>query len=276
MIQDKIIFGCANICSNNSMNKALKILSFAKDLGIRNFDTASSYGNGYSELLLGLAFEGNKEINITTKIGFQPSYKTLLPIHIKLKLNKILFPTRKIKAISHKCKKVVGKLIGNSSSGQDYKNSKHLSGLLSTSITRLRGHFIDSLLFHEINPHNVNGKTINEIERLIGSKTKLGYGGTSQENILEKSPPTWLKVLQIGFPQNDVERKKLFNFIEKYPDIEIRLFHLFKHNKRSSFAIKKRMDESKKILFKFPNVKLIFQTDSLEKMSYNYNYLVNL
>ena len=49
-----------------------KVLKLAENLGLKNFDTAPLYSKGYSELLIGEAFKGNKKINVTTKIG---SYK---------------------------------------------------------------------------------------------------------------------------------------------------------------------------------------------------------
>jgi aryl-alcohol dehydrogenase-like predicted oxidoreductase len=42
----------------------------ALDLGIRFFDTASNYGAGHSEAVLGQALEGRKDVVIATKFGF--------------------------------------------------------------------------------------------------------------------------------------------------------------------------------------------------------------
>lgn len=49
-----------------------KSINRALDLGIKSFDTAPNYGNGYSESALGLILQGVKNININTKFGSLP------------------------------------------------------------------------------------------------------------------------------------------------------------------------------------------------------------
>lgn len=45
------------------------VIKFALDNGIRTFDTAPNYGNGYSESALGILLQGEKNIKINTKFG---------------------------------------------------------------------------------------------------------------------------------------------------------------------------------------------------------------
>jgi len=275
-MSNKIIFGCAEICSKNSLNRALEILHFAKNLGIKYFDTASSYGNGYSELLVGLAFKDDNNIRITTKIGNQPSYVTKLPIETKLCLNKTIYPIKKIKRFSLKYIEKAKSFLGSEIEAKNYENktypnTNHLVKNLSKSLKRINSNQIDTILFHEIHPFFIDDLTIKKLQLILGinKKVKLGYGGTSQENILDISPPRWLNTLQIKFPNYHSERKKLFNFIDKYPDIEIRLFGIFRGD------IKNKMLHSKKMLDNFPNIKVVFQTDSTQRIASNYDYFMS-
>jgi aryl-alcohol dehydrogenase-like predicted oxidoreductase len=58
-------------------NESIAAVHQALDLGIRFFDTASNYGAGHSEEVLGKALEGRDDVVIATKFGFatDPSTK---------------------------------------------------------------------------------------------------------------------------------------------------------------------------------------------------------
>ena len=51
-------------------NESITAVHRALDLGIRFFDTASNYGAGHSEEVLGRALEGSLDVTIATKFGF--------------------------------------------------------------------------------------------------------------------------------------------------------------------------------------------------------------
>ncbi|UVC09676.1 aldo/keto reductase [Rhizobium sp. TH2] len=51
-------------------NESIAAVQRALDLGIRFFDTASNYGAGHSEEVLGKALEGRDDVVIATKFGF--------------------------------------------------------------------------------------------------------------------------------------------------------------------------------------------------------------
>jgi aryl-alcohol dehydrogenase-like predicted oxidoreductase len=51
-------------------NESIAAVHRALDLGIQFFDTASNYGAGHSEEVLGRALEGRKDVVIATKFGF--------------------------------------------------------------------------------------------------------------------------------------------------------------------------------------------------------------
>jgi len=73
-------FGCASLMGRTGRKDSLRALGAAWDEGIRFFDTASSYGYGESEALLGGFLRGRRhEAVIATKFGIlaapQPAWK---------------------------------------------------------------------------------------------------------------------------------------------------------------------------------------------------------
>jgi len=81
---DRIWFGCGNFGGigsspklrdkGDSEEQALKLLDYARSVGLRRFDTANSYGGGASEIILGgwLRSQGPaflREAQIATKVG---------------------------------------------------------------------------------------------------------------------------------------------------------------------------------------------------------------
>lgn len=62
-ILDKLIFGSWLFDSYQvkEHKDIVKLFSFAFDKGIKKFDTAESYGDGFSEMLLGRAFKKKRD-----------------------------------------------------------------------------------------------------------------------------------------------------------------------------------------------------------------------
>ncbi|MBB5537485.1 aryl-alcohol dehydrogenase-like predicted oxidoreductase [Rhizobium giardinii] len=56
--------------------ESIRAIHRAIDLGIRFFDTASNYGAGHSEEVLGTALEEHPDIVVATKFGFATDYAT--------------------------------------------------------------------------------------------------------------------------------------------------------------------------------------------------------
>jgi aryl-alcohol dehydrogenase-like predicted oxidoreductase len=80
----RIVFGCGNFggigsspnlrSAGDSEEQALKLLDYARRVGLRRFDTANTYGGGASEIILGkwLRAQGpafRHDVQIATKVG---------------------------------------------------------------------------------------------------------------------------------------------------------------------------------------------------------------
>jgi aryl-alcohol dehydrogenase-like predicted oxidoreductase len=109
---DRIVFGCGNIGGIGSSPKlrgagdgeaqALKLLDYARRVGLRRFDTANTYGGGASELMLGewLRAQGasfRQGAQIATKVGNPhgcppgetPLSRTQIAFHLDLSLRRL-------------------------------------------------------------------------------------------------------------------------------------------------------------------------------------------
>ena len=81
-------FGSAGLTSLRSYGQARRLLDLAYDWGIRHFDTAPLYGQGYSEKIVGAFAKGKREkITIATKFGLGQLPHMKIPVRLALPLN---------------------------------------------------------------------------------------------------------------------------------------------------------------------------------------------
>jgi len=85
---DRVGFGCAALATMGTSRAARRLLDAAYEGGIRHFDTAPVYGQGYSERLLGEFLRGKREqVSVATKFGLAPPRPATLPPVLVLPLN---------------------------------------------------------------------------------------------------------------------------------------------------------------------------------------------
>lgn len=85
-------FGCVKLTSHSTQREALSVLKCAFDNGIRWFDTAPLYGQGYSEQILGnfiksLSNTDKYELKVVTKFGLGIPKENFIPTRLALPLN---------------------------------------------------------------------------------------------------------------------------------------------------------------------------------------------
>lgn len=85
-------FGCVKLTSHSTQQEALSVLKCAFDNGIRWFDTAPLYGQGYSERILGnfiksLSNTDKYELKVVTKFGLGIPKENFIPSRLALPLN---------------------------------------------------------------------------------------------------------------------------------------------------------------------------------------------
>jgi aryl-alcohol dehydrogenase-like predicted oxidoreductase len=261
---DRIVFGCHSIATVFLPSEAQNLLIRAHNLGIREFDTAPLYSQGYSEKLIGLTFTNLTNIKVTTKVGNYPVPHAFVSPTIALPLNKI--------------KKGFNQNLTNTNLTQleASQNESCLSPLqiekhYQASKKRLLNLQIHNFLLHEIYPWELSIQSVNTLLRLTtqGNAMNLGYGGQISEDLLDYSVPHWLKVLQVPYPINNLKlEKKLRQWINKHPHVEVRLFGFFRGGaKPGLIAI------AKTLLERYPNVKILFSCRSDGRLRENLSTL---
>lgn len=167
----QIIFGTSRLHHIFSNKKRDSLLKNALDLGINHFDTAPSYGNGFSEKQLGnfIKKNKNKKIIISTKFGIYSllDFATNIYTVIFVKLFGYIFPYAKRDRFDY--------------SVTNAKNS------LSKSLNSLNLKKIDYYFIHEPKGIIKDYKELIEWLELMKKIGKIGNWGISgdKESILE-------------------------------------------------------------------------------------------
>lgn len=85
---ERLGFGCVGLTTLATPTQAIRLLETAFDLGVRHFDTAPIYGQGYSEKLVGAFLSSRRaQITVATKFGMRPPRPPSMPIGLAMGLN---------------------------------------------------------------------------------------------------------------------------------------------------------------------------------------------
>lgn len=85
---DRLGFGCVAVSALQSAGAARRLLESVFELGIRHFDTAPLYGQGYSERVVGDFLRDKRDrVTVATKFGLSLPLRPLLPPSLALPLN---------------------------------------------------------------------------------------------------------------------------------------------------------------------------------------------
>jgi aryl-alcohol dehydrogenase-like predicted oxidoreductase len=164
-VSDLLGFGCASLSSMRTSYEVQILLNCAYNLGIRHFDTAPLYGNGYSELLLG-SFIKNKrsQITVTTKFGLGGQGYTPIPPSAALPLNYF-----KKKFSSKQTGKIVTPDLKETNPVIPHRSITHtqIEEGLNASLRRLKSGYIDYYLLHEGIPSFLTDEALKYLEQKI-------------------------------------------------------------------------------------------------------------
>jgi aryl-alcohol dehydrogenase-like predicted oxidoreductase len=139
-------FGGATLTNLKSLKEIFLLLDLAFDYGIRHFDTAPLYGQGYSEVIYGKFLKDKRhQITLTTKFGLGEDNETeRIPVNLILPLNYL------VKTIK---KKLSGSSQSNNQiySGLPYRKieKSSIQKSFEKSLRRLKTDFVDYFLLHE-------------------------------------------------------------------------------------------------------------------------------
>ncbi|HTF20496.1 MAG TPA: aldo/keto reductase [Chryseolinea sp.] len=171
---DKLGFGGATLTNLKSLREIMRLLDTAFEFGIRHFDTAPLYGQGYSEVIYGRFLKNKRnQVTLTTKFGLGNDHNTdTLSVHLILALNYIVKSIRRHPA--------------GASSGTDvYKgpdvrkiDKGSIQRSFETSLKRLQTDYVDYYLLHEGLPSFLTDEAFNYLQELKkqGSVRQIGVG----------------------------------------------------------------------------------------------------
>ena len=271
-MRERLIFGCVALSAMGSRAEAFRLLEEAVRQGISHFDTARSYGRGFSEKLLGEFFRANgATFAVTTKFGVSYSRTDGIPTSVALPLNRLVKTLRPLVGL--------GLRLGKAGSGkrEGERSPSTISHLPSAtapkvgrdvversveeSLKQLGREKLEILLLHEMLPGQLTeeAREYLEVLRKAGTVGRLGCG-TNRE-VLERHfrEDPMVEVLQ--YEGSATERPGLMG---KFPE-KVHIHHsLFRGVGRGGHgqALSRALELN-------PGGKVIFSTRSREHLREN-------
>jgi aryl-alcohol dehydrogenase-like predicted oxidoreductase len=263
-ISNRIGFGCVGLTSQSSLKKAIALLDCAFDKGIRRFDTAPIYGQGYSEVIVG-RFMAHKrdQIILTTKFGLGYVNKPSLPPAIALPLN---YYRKKATRISETpdtvaYQKVQTRIITKQQVERDF--------LLS--LKRLRTDYIDNYLLHEGIPSFLNEDAVEFLYKLKadGLVKRLGLGicYKNLEDIKSSEIVHW-DILQ--YENNSSIRTGIL--YDRFPQKQ----HIYHSILKNINGEQKAGELMANILVEYPEAYILFSTSNRQHLINNVQETIDL
>ncbi len=174
-------FGCVSLTMQTFERDALKILETAYESGIRHFDTAPLYGQGYSEKILGEFLKTKRhEVTVTTKFGLNPNGQKTIPVWLALPLNSVKKGISKKQVITAgTAEQVEAKILFREITLDEVKKT------FNNSLRNLKTDYIDYYLLHEALPSFLTEESMDYI-RLLKEKGLIKKIGIATSSINQK------------------------------------------------------------------------------------------
>jgi aryl-alcohol dehydrogenase-like predicted oxidoreductase len=172
-------FGGATLTNLKSLKEILHLLDLAFEYGIRHYDTAPLYGQGYSEVIYGKFLKNKRDkVTLSTKFGLGENNETdKIPVNIILPLNYL------VKSLKKRFLK--GSENNSTFEGFPYRKiDKHLiQKSFEKSLKRLKTDYVDYYLLHEAYPSYLTEEALSFLMNLKkeGSVRQIGIGSNISE-----------------------------------------------------------------------------------------------
>lgn len=149
-------YGCVRLTSCKTLTEAQSLINHVVSVGIRYFDTAPSYGRGYSEKILGtcLSHSGlsREEFTIATKLGGFSQKNPIMPTSLVLPLKDLQRRLQNTRAIKDSLDISVQRSSQSSPLSFYEITIDDVRTSVNRSLESLKTDYIDILLLHEALP----------------------------------------------------------------------------------------------------------------------------
>jgi aryl-alcohol dehydrogenase-like predicted oxidoreductase len=171
-------YGCSSIMGALNHRQSLRLLDAAYDAGIRHFDVAPMYGYGEAESCLGEFLEHHRsDVTVTTKFGIAaPKRGGALRA-----ARRIVGPVaQRIPALKRRLVRAAGAVAAPAE--QSKFSAEEARASLENSLRLLRTDFIDVLLLHEAEAHDLGDDGLLRFLEESVSEGKIGSFGVGSDS----------------------------------------------------------------------------------------------
>jgi aryl-alcohol dehydrogenase-like predicted oxidoreductase len=249
----------------HSLGEAIGLLDLAFELGIRHYDTAPIYGNGYSEVIYGRFLKNRRnEVFLVSKFGLgsiPKVYSSITPLLLQLN-----YIRRNFLNFSNGGSRVQSEILNNFTANFD---GNYVAQSVESSLKRLKTDHLDALMLHEALPFNLSEDCLFELLKLKESGKVLMFGiATNINRIFNESfsIPSFWDILQ--YEGNNLEMKK--EIMERFPEC----IH-YHHSILKNHSYTDKIEYSKLLINAInlnPSGKVIFSTKSKFRLSENLRF----
>jgi aryl-alcohol dehydrogenase-like predicted oxidoreductase len=256
---DRVVFGCVALSAMRTRKEAFRLLEDVVAAGVRHFDTARLYGQGFSEKILGEFLRAHgPELRVTTKVGLGPLNTASVPTWLALPLNHTRSTLRRGGATASPAS---ASQTGAPEVRRGIITRDALEASLAESLRQLGRQQVDILLLHESLPEHLSPDAweILESAKTDGVVGRLGVG--TNRALLEArfSADTRIEVLQ--YEGSSASRSPL---MDRFSDA----LHIH-HSIFRGAAAGSHGDVLRRALETNPNGRVIFSTRSKQHLREN-------
>lgn len=263
-------YGCVRLTSCKSLSEAQSLVKHVISAGIRYFDTAPSYGRGYSEKILGTCLQHSglrrEDLIIATKLGGFAQKNSKIPIALALafkELQRRLRNTRPNKLLldtSAQASAQSGPISSYEVNIDDVKASVH------RSLKLLKTDYIDILLLHEALPSFLTNDALEYVKDLkksgLAKQIGIAANGCNYESLCEEDIHEW-DILQYEYGPAWPSH---YSFRNKFPSKQHVLHSCVGH--RYNYDLNP-IDCLKSVIKEFPEATVLFSSLNKQHISAN-------
>jgi predicted aldo/keto reductase-like oxidoreductase len=257
----KLVYGTGRLCELKSITQVSSLLQFLTSSGISEFDTAPTYGFGYTEKYLGQYLPSSKQI--ISKLPLTTVPRTSFPLELFPRIHWLL--NRRV------LRRFLEKTVWDARDASTHKcdNTENFELFFQKTIIDCRLNKINTYLIHGDDFNCVNQNLIDFIsfKKAYGSITNIGYSFNAQE-LSAASIDTfiknhiWIDALQISVNSYSGTLPDLIGLLKANSQTQFYLRGIFSRGKDHGLATLRKINRSD-----LNNLKVIVESLSKQNIS---------